>query len=130
MGRFLLWITFVMMLVPFGIHGGNTWMLYFAVGTITVSTFVYLIYANTGNRFHKDGEEKETQEESFLDRTLYNRNGVFQRSIGWLGAIMVFGGLILAAFTPVLLFWGEKEHTVNITDNNIILFPLENSVHI
>ena len=118
-GRFLLWITCCTIFFAFSIHNEAMWLPLCAMGIMVASVFVFVIYANTGNRFRKEGEEKEKQEESFLDRTLYSRGGIFQRGIGWVGAIVVFGGLILAAFTPVLLFWGEEEPTVNITDNNI-----------
>jgi len=111
-GMCVLWITCCMALLVLGIISETTW-----IGILVVTVVVFWIYVNTGNRFHKKGDVEEKRGESFLDRTLYSRS--VQNYIGWLGAIAVFGGLALAFATPVLLFTGEQEPTVEIIDSGI-----------
>jgi len=116
-GGFLLAMTFVLLLVPIGIHTETIWLSLCVIPISAFATIGLLIYSNTGDRFLKQDVEKEKREESFLDRTLYSRS--VQNYIGWLGAIVVFGGLVLAFFTPVLLFTGEQDPTVEIIDSSI-----------
>jgi hypothetical protein len=113
-GKGVLWITCCMMFVPFGTISGITWMSPCAEVIILVSAVVLVIYVKTGNRFLK----KEVQEESFLDRTLYSRGvqGIIER----FGTVVVLGGVVLAvAATPAIMFYGEQEPTVKITDKGI-----------
>jgi len=109
-GWFLLWTIFWIMLVPFGIHGENTGMLYCTVGIITVSTLAFVIYANTGNRFRKKEDREKKPDERSLDRILCSR------SVQWIVGVLLVGSVLVI---PALLLFGEKEPIVKITDNGV-----------
>jgi len=110
-GMVTLWMTCCMALFPISILIGVTWVLYCAVGITTVSAVVFLIYANTGNRFLKKGVEEEKYGESFLGCFLYSR------SVQWIAGILFFG--LLFGGVPGLFWLGEREPTVRITDSGI-----------
>jgi hypothetical protein len=110
-GRFLLWITFVMMLVPFGIHNEIIWMPFCAIGIMMASSLVYLIYVNTGNRFLKKEDVEEKRDENFLDSTLYDKRGSVQKMIGCLGALVACGCLLGVVVTSVLVMTGKIDPT-------------------
>jgi len=119
-GRFVLWITCCLMLLPFAIHHENIGAIFGVFGITMASSLVYIIYANTGNRFLKKEDveiENEEHEENFLDKSLYS--GIAQKYIQWIGTICLVAFLALAFTLPILLSGGEQEPTVEITDSGI-----------
>jgi membrane protein YdbS with pleckstrin-like domain len=66
-GRFLLWTVCCTFLLPFAIHSGDPWMPIYVGGIIMASSLVFVIYANTGNRFLKKEYESEPQSEDCAD---------------------------------------------------------------
>ena len=120
-GRFLLWMTCCVILLPFSIISGVTWMPYCAEGIIAVSVLVFMIYANTGNRFHKKVDvEKFVAEESEEEKALNAKKEAKQEKFQlWLLGFTVFGLFAVIAAIPVLLLLGEKDSTVKIIDTGI-----------
>jgi hypothetical protein len=120
-GKFLLWITCCVMFLPFCIYSEDLWMTFCIVGIIMVSTIIFLIYANTGNRFHKkeDVEKSiadESEEEKALNAKKEAKRTKFQL---WFLGLTVFGLLAVMLAVPGLLLFGEKEPTVTISDSGI-----------
>jgi len=120
-GRFLLLTTCCVMLLPFGMHSGNIWMSICAFGIMMVSAVIFLIYSNTGNRFHKKGDEETfVAEESEEEKALNAKKDAKQEKFGlWFLGFTCFGLLAVMFAVPGLLLLGEKEPTVMITDSGV-----------
>ena len=118
-GKFALWITCCLMLLPFATHSEDIGMTLFVVGIIMVSTIVMMIYVNTGSRFLKKGEVFVI-EEMEEGKALYAKLEAKREKTGlWVMGFTVFGLLAVTFAVPVLLVYGEMEPTVTITDNGI-----------
>jgi len=65
-GGFTLAMTFVLLLVPIGIHTGKIGLSLCVIPISVFGTVGMLIYANTGNRFRKNEDvEDEQRQENF-----------------------------------------------------------------
>ncbi|MCL2004533.1 MAG: DUF3784 domain-containing protein [Planctomycetaceae bacterium] len=120
-GKFTLWITCCVMLLPFAIHSEDIWMPFVVAGIIMVSVVVALIYVGTGKRFLKKGDAEEwVAEESEEEKALYAKLEAKREKIGlWVMGYSVFILLAVMFAVPILLLYGELEPTVTITDNSI-----------
>jgi hypothetical protein len=117
-GMFLLWMTCCVIFLPFAIHSGIIWMPLCAGGIIMVSILVFVIYANTGNRFHKQGIEKIAEIE--ITEIEKEKQKKREKIALWLAAIGVVVLMPLSVLpVPVLLWLGEREPTVKIIDSGI-----------
>ena len=118
-GKFALWITCCLMLLPFATHSEDIGMTLFVVGIIMVSTIVMMICVNTGSRFLKKGEVFVI-EEMEEGKALYAKLEAKREKTGlWVMGFTAFGLLAVTFAVPVLLLYGEMEPTVTITDNGI-----------
>jgi hypothetical protein len=121
-GGFLLTMTFVLLLVPIGIHMNMIWLSLCVIPMISFGGVGFLIYANTGNRFHKKGDvetfvAEENEEEKALNAKKEAKQEKMQ--LWFLGFVAVVIPVAIMIAIPGLFLLGEREPTVEIIDSGI-----------
>jgi hypothetical protein len=109
--------------VPVGLASGMLWVTYVGIALIFAITVGYLVYANTGNRFHKreavgvpNAENVPTADTvSTVDAKDSSPTGT---SKGIQIAVVVISVIVFAAI-GIMLFFGAKEPVVNVLDNSV-----------
>jgi len=103
-GRLLIGLSVSFLLLPVGIYFETDWLMYIGIAFILAGTIGAAVYANTGNRFMKDGvaasaESKKTSKIIII-------------------AVSVLSAIILIPM-GVLLYQGGKDPGINIHADSI-----------
>ena len=117
-GKFLLAMTFVFLLVPIGIHTEKMWLSLCVIPMSVFATVGLLIYANTGNRFHRKGNVEElAAEENKVEKEKREKSDRRASTIALCIVSVVMVGVMCAISHSLIT--GEKDPTVKVIDNSI-----------
>ena len=124
-GKFMLWIICCTLLLAFAVLLEDTEAVLGGIlcvsGIIVVSSIVFLIYGNTGNRFLKpETTEMDAMPETECEKAVREKQEKKQEKfVRWLIGITLFGSFIVTFASLMLVFGGTIEPTVKITDSGI-----------